>query len=686
MSAPASTRTSNTLSGDPFDFGGEIAWRPSPDYLTGSRLKAFIDRHGLRDLDHLLARSIAEPDWFWRAVLDDLDIQFYEPYSQVLDTSRGIPWARWCVGGRMNIVHNCLDKWMGTPVANRVAFHWEGENGETHYNTYAELWQSVNRCAAGLQDIGVSKGDRVALFLPMCPELIIAFLAVMRIGGVVLPLFSGYGADAVATRLQDAEAAVLVTADGFLRRGQVVRMKPIADEAVATAPSVRHVVVVSRLKIDVPVQPRDLSFGTLMSARLDVRWPEGMSPAPPPRWPAGADRLPVECPNEPTEAEDPLMLIYTSGTTGRPKGAVHTHCGFPIKTAQDMVHCFDVHEGETMYWVSDMGWMMGPWEVFGMLLLGGTFVIYDGALDYPGPDRLWSIVEKHRVNILGVSPTLVRSLMRHGDDPVRAHDLSSLRILGSTGEPWNPEPWRWLFEVAGSSRLPIINYSGGTEVSGGLVAGNVLTPLKPAAFAGPPPGIAADVVDEQGRPVRNEVGELVVRAPWIGMTRGFWKDPQRYEETYWSRFPGVWVHGDWAAIDDDGLWYILGRSDDTIKIAGKRVGPAEVESVLVEHPAVLEAAAIGIPDELKGQALVCFCVLRDHVPDPSLDVVLKGLVASRLGKPLRPERIHFVADLPKTRNAKVMRRVIRSAYLGQAPGDLSSLENPQAVEAIKKAR
>ena len=586
----------------------------------------------------------------------------------------------------MNIVHNCLDKWMGTPVANRIAFHWEGEDGQTLYHTYAELWQSVNQCAAGLQDLGVAKGDRVALFMPMCPELIIAFLAVIRIGGVVLPLFSGYGADAVATRLRDSEAAVLVTADGFLRRGQPVRMKPIADEAVATAPSVRHVVVVSRLKIDVPVHPRDVSFGDLMVRRLDLRWPPGMAPAPPPHWPAGAGRLPVECPNEPTDAEDPLMLIYTSGTTGRPKGAVHTHCGFPIKTAQDMVHAFDVHEGETMYWVSDMGWMMGPWEVFGMLLLGGTFVIYDGALDYPGPDRLWSIVEKYRVNILGVSPTLVRSLMRHGDDPVRAHDLSSLRILGSTGEPWNPEPWRWLFEVAGGSRVPIINYSGGTEVSGGLVAGNVLTPIKPAAFAGPPPCIAADVVDEHGRPVRNEVGELVVRAPWIGMTRGFWKDPQRYEDTYWSRFPGVWVHGDWAAIDDDGLWYILGRSDDTIKIAGKRLGPAEVESVLVEHPAVVEAAAIGVPDELKGQSLVCFCVLRaDANADGSLADDLKALVVARLGKPLRPERIHFVADLPKTRNAKVMRRVIRAAYLGLPPGDLSSLENPLAVEGIEQA-
>ena len=641
---------------------GEIAWRPTADYVNRSRLKAFIDLHGLRTYDELLARSTADPEWFWRAVLDDLSIEFYEPYTQVLDTSRGIPWTRWCVGGRMNIVHNCLDRWMGTPVADRHAFRWETEGGESGSWTYAELWQSVNQCAAGLEAIGIRKGDRVALFMPMCPELIITFFAVIRLGAIVLPLFSGYGADAVATRLRDAEASTLITADGFLRRGQPVRMKPIADEAVAAAPSVQRVVVVPRLGIDIPMHARDVLFSNVMKK--------------------GNRRA-----NEPTDAEDPLMLIYTSGTTGRPKGAVHTHCGFPIKTAQDMLHCFDVQPGETMYWVSDIGWMMGPWEIFGMTLLGGTFVIYDGALDYPGPDRLWSLVERHGVNVLGVSPTLVRSLMRHGDGPVRAHDLSSLRILGSTGEPWNPDPWRWLFDVAGGSRLPIINYSGGTEVSGGLVGGNVLTPLKPAAFAGPPPGIAADVVDDQGRSVRNQVGELVVRAPWIGMTRGFWRDDRRYEETYWSRFPNVWVHGDWAEIDEDGLWYILGRSDDTIKIAGKRVGPAEVESVLVEHPAVIEAAAIGIPDDLKGQSLACFCVLRPGMsPSPALADELKALVAQRLGKPLKPERVQFVSDLPKTRNAKVMRRVIRAAYLGEPPGDLSSLENPSAVAEIEGTR
>jgi len=643
-----------------FEFGGAIAWRPTSEQIAESRLTAFMKKHGLSNFNELMARSTTDLEWFWRAVLDDLGIEFYEPYSRVIDLSPGIARPSWCVGGRMNIVHNCLERWMGTPTEHRPALHWEGEEGTTRSLTYAELLREVNRAAGGLRALGVTPGDRVALFMPMCPELVIAFFAVIKIGGIVLPLFSGYGADAVTTRLRDAGVKVLITADGFWRRGQAVRMKEVADVAVAAAPSVEHVVVARRLGIDVSMRPLDLRWSDLLADRPDT------------------------CATERTGADDPLMIIYTSGTTGRPKGAVHSHCGFPIKTAQDMVHCFDVRAGETMYWVSDMGWMMGPWEVLGMTLLGGTVVLYDGALDFPAPDRLWSLVARHRVNILGVSPTLIRALMKHGEDPVRAHDLTSLRILGSTGEPWNPEPWKWFFDVVGSGRLPIINYSGGTEVSGGLVSGNVLTPLKPAAFAGPPPGIAADVVDDQGRPVRNQVGELIVRAPWIGMTRGFWNDSERYLDTYWSRFPDIWVHGDWAAIDDDGLWYILGRSDDTIKIAGKRLGPAEVESVLVDDPAVLEAAAIGVPDEMKGQALVCFVVLRPgHAPDNELTTRLTTLVIDRLGKPLKPKAIEFVRDLPKTRNAKVMRRLIRSAYLGDAPGDLSSLENPQAVDDIR---
>jgi acetyl-CoA synthetase len=396
---------------------------------------------------------------------------------------------------------------------------------------------------------------------------------------------------------------------------------------------------------------------------------------------------PEEAETEITMAEDMLMVIYTSGTTGRPKGAVHTHAGFPVKAAQDMAFGTDVHPGDIIYWMTDMGWMMGPWLVFGSLILGGAFFVYDGAPDYPGPDRLWSMVERHKITTLGLSPTLVRSLIPHGEAPFQDHDLSSLRFFASTGEPWNPDPWLWLFEKVGGGKRPIINYSGGTEISGGIVMGNPILPLKPCSFSAPCPGIAADVFDEHGNSVRNQVGELVIKAPWIGMTRGFWKDPDRYEETYWSRWPGIWVHGDFAAVDSEGMWYILGRSDDTIKVAGKRLGPAEVESVLVSHPAVLEAAAIGVPDPIKGNAVVVFCVLGPQdSPSEALRAELKELVAASLGKPLAPREILFVSDLPKTRNAKVMRRMIRAAYLGEEPGDTSSLVNPEAVEEIRRAR
>ena len=381
------------------------------------------------------------------------------------------------------------------------------------------------------------------------------------------------------------------------------------------------------------------------------------------------------------------MVIYTSGTTGRPKGAVHTHAGFPTKAAQDMAFGTDLHPGETLYWITDMGWMMGPWLVFGALILGGTFFIYDGAPDYPGPDRLWNIVEQHKITTLGVSPTLIRALIAQGEEPFRNHDLSSLKFFASTGETWNPDPWLWLFDKVGEGKRPIINYSGGTEISGGIVMGNPILPLKPCAFSAPCPGIAADVFDENGKSVRNQVGELVIKAPWIGMTRGFWKDPKRYEETYWSQWPNVWVHGDFAAVDSDGMWYILGRSDDTIKVASKRLGPAEVESVLVSHPAVVEAAAIGVPDEIKGSEVVVFCVLGPgESSSEALRSELKGLVTASMGKPLAPRQVLFVSDLPKTRNAKLMRRMIRAAYLGENPGDTSSLVNPEAVEEIRKAR
>jgi len=647
-----------------FTFGGPVVWRPTPELVAQSNIKAFMDRRGLADFDELMRWSTEDVGRFWEAVLADLDIRFDRPYERILDTSRGIPWAQWCVGGKLNIVTNCLDKWLGTPAQNRAALRWEGEEGQTRTLTYLDLYYEVNRVANALRSLGLKKGDAIGLYMPMIPEIVIALLAIVKIGGIVLPLFSGYAAPAIATRLIDAEAKALFTADGVYRRGQVVPMKDIADEAVAQSPSVQHVITVKRV------------------GREALPWRAGRDHW----WHDLMEGRPTQALSEPTDAEDPLMIIYTSGTTGKPKGAVHTHCGFPIKSAQDIWFGLDLKPSDTLYWVTDMGWMMGPWEVFGTTLLGATMLLYDGAPDYPDPDRLWALVERHAVTVLGISPTLVRALMRYGDEFVKRHDLSSLRLLGSTGEPWNPDPWLWFFHTVGGGRLPIINYSGGTEVSGGIVMGNVLTPLKPTAFSGPVPGMAADVVDDEGRSLRGQVGELVVRQPWIGMTRGFWKDPDRYIQTYWSRFPDVWVHGDWAAVDEDGLWYILGRSDDTIKVAGKRLGPAEVESILVGHPAVSEAAAIGVPDPLKGQEVVCFCVLKPgYAPDEGLREALRERVAQHLGKPLKPREVRFVRDLPKTRNAKVMRRVIRAAYLGQDPGDLSSLENPTAVEEIKRA-
>ena len=646
-----------------FQFGGEFVWRPTPELIAQSNLQQFIEKHGLGSYDELMRRSTTDIGWFWDTVLRDLDVQFYKPYSQIVDLSDGKPWAHWCVDGEMNIVHNMIDKYAGTPVDERIAIKSEIEDGTARTLTYKELREEVNKMAVTLRSLGLGKSDAIGVFMPMVPEIVVAMLAIIKIGGIFLPLFSGFGAAAIVSRLKDANAKALFTAAGTYRRGKFCAMKSVADEAVSQIPTLRQLVVLNQagewfvedLKIDAgPL--------TKLGGPFD------------------------DAPTERTSAEDPMMIIYTSGTTGKPKGAVHTHCGFPIKSAQDMWQGLDLHSDETLFWMTDMGWMMGPWEVFGTLLLGATMMLYDGAPDFPGPDRVWSLVDRHKVSALGVSPTLIRALRRYGDEIVHRHDLSSLRKFASTGEPWNPDPWMWLFQNVGRGKLPIINYSGGTEISGGIVMGNVLTPMKPCAFSGPLPGMAADIVDEDGKSVRGKVGELVIREPWIGMTRGFWKDRQRYIDSYWSRWPDTWVHGDWAAIDDDGLWYILGRSDDTIKIAGKRLGPAEVESILVAHPKVSEAAAVGVPDPIKGEALVCFCVLKKDVNGGvDLAAELKGNVARDLGKALAPRDVLFVGDIPKTRNAKVMRRVVRAAYIGEKLGDTSALENPASLDEIQQS-
>jgi acetyl-CoA synthetase len=540
---------------------------------------------------------------------------------------------------------------------------WEGDDGQTRTLTYAELLRDVGRLGNALKALGIGEGDRVGVFLPMSPEAAIATLAIVRIGAIYTPCFSGFGAQAVASRLQDCEAKMLITADGFHRRGNVVKMKETADEAVAACPSVKTVLVYRRLGRDIP-----------WTAGRDQWWHDATA------------QVADSCPALPVEADRPCLIIYTSGTTGRPKGAVLTHGGFLIKCAHDFAYVMDVGESDRLFWLTDLGWLMGPMLITASLSQGGTAVMFEGVPDFPKPDRLWALVERHRITVMGMSPTAVRGLMPHGPEHVHAHDLSSLRILGSTGEPWNPEPYRWLFDNAGKARVPIINYSGGTEISGGIIACFPIAPIKPCSFAGPIPGMAVEVFGEDGTPVRGTVGELVITRSWPGMTQGFWRDRDRYIETYWSRWPDVWVHGDWATIDADGFWFIQGRSDDTLKIAGKRLGPAEVESVLVGHPAVAESGVIGVPHEVKGEAIVCFVVLRPgHAPTEPLRKELAERVASQMGKALKPEKVLFTRDLPKTRSAKIMRRVIRATYLGKPAGDVSSLENPDAVKAVGEA-
>jgi acetyl-CoA synthetase len=642
-----------------------IVWRPSDDYVERANVTRLMRAHGIGSYDELVRRSQDDIEWFWDAVVKDLGIEFYQPYEQVLDQSRGPAWARWFTGGSINLAHNCVDRWAAA-TPDRAAVIWEGEEGATRTVTYAELRRMADGLAHGLRSLGVGKGHTVGIYLPMAPETIAATLACAKLGAIYLPIFSGYGAAAVATRLQDAEATALITADGFTRRGSLIRMKETADEALKESPTVRTVVVWRRLgRDDLPwTEGRDLDWDSLVAT----------------------DRPAEPFATEHLDPEDPLFIAYTSGTTGRPKGSVHVHGGFLVKIAEEVAYQTDLHPEETLFWVTDLGWLMGPWEIVGAGALGATVLLFDGVPNHPAPDRLWSMVERHRVNALGVSPTLIRALIPAGEEPVWRHDLSSLRILGSTGEPWNPEPYQWFLDTVGGGRCPIINISGGTEVGACFLSPLPITELKSCTLRGPALGMDIDIWDAQGRSVpAGQVGELVCKKPWPAMTRGIWKDPQRYLDTYWNRWPDVWVHGDWATRDEDGFWFLHGRSDDTMNIAGKRVGPAEVESALADHPAVMESAAVGVPDQVKGEAIWCFVVTKPgHERDDQLAAALAGVVSSELGKTIKPSRIVFVDELPKTRSAKIVRRALRAVVAGQDPGDLSSLENPASLEAIRE--
>lgn len=644
----------------PFD------WEPSAAQVAGSNLTAFLKQTGAPDYEALLARADADPAWLMAQVFAFCDFRFYAPYTTLLDTRDGIAWARWCVGGTTSIVLNCLDRHRGTPVWDQTFLVWEGEDpAAQRHLSYRTFDAEVCRLAGALTALGIARGDRVGLYLPSLPETFVAFFAVLKIGAVLMPLFSGFGPQPLATRLNDGEAKAVLTCDGTWRRGSAVALKGVLDEALQQVPSVEHVVVLRHVGavLDCPMQPeRDHDWASLVAGR------------------------PTDLPTAEMPAEAPAVLLYTSGTTGKPKGCVWTHVGFlGSMVTRDMHICADFRADDRFFFMSDMGWMVGAMCACIPSYFGASLLIAEGVPDHPDRGRFWRLVQDHAVSYLGVAPTLVRGLMRYGDADVERHDLSSLRITCSGGEAWTEAPWRWFFDHVCKRRIPILNIVGGTEVGGCNLIGTLHHPQRPGTFGARGLGAGADIVDDRGRPVADgQVGELVLRNPNIGMTKSLWRDDERYLDSYWRTLPGLWVHGDFARRDADGLYTILGRSDDTIKASGKRTGPSEIETLLTSTGKVSEAAAVGVADALTGSAIACACVAMPGVAaDAALRAELSAAVVAGMGASYRPRQVLLVSDLPKTRNMKVMRRVVRAVIEGADAGDLSALVNPEAVDELR---
>jgi acetyl-CoA synthetase len=636
-------------------------WNPTADYIDNANVMRLARRHGVDSIDELRKKSTADIEWYWDAVVSDLGLPFSNAYRGVLDASNGLEFPDWFPGGTFNVVDACITRWCNDG-ADRSAVVHEAEDGTVRTLTYGALAEQVSLAAAGLSALGIGPGDAVGIYLPMIPEAVVSCYAIAGIGAILVPLFSGFAAPAIASRLNDAEVKAVIVADGTLRRGRKVAM---ADELVAAmvkCPTVESVVVVDNVDsggVDEIAGTKTVSWQTLVDP-AQTKWTFEAFPA-----------------------MQTLMLGYTSGTTGKPKGAVHTHAGFTVKVASEVAYSFDVGRDGVFCWITDMGWIMGPLAAFGTHANGASLLLFEGSPDVPDVYRLWDLVARHRITMLGVSPTLVRALKSADLAQIKDRDLSSVHVLGSTGEPWDPASYDWLAEDVFDSRVPVINFSGGTEVGGSFLAPYPVEPIPSCSLGGPSLGMDVDVVDDSARPLRGEIGELVCRQPWPAMTRGVWRDKERYLEAYWSTFPGMWCHGDYALVDKSGQWFILGRSDDVMNIAGKRLAPAEVESVLATHAAVAESAAIGVPDPKKGESVWAFWVARPGAETDGVSEELRTLVAKGVGKPFAPSKVWQVASLPKTRSAKIMRRAVRAAALDTDPGDLSSAENPDAVAAIR---
>jgi acetyl-CoA synthetase len=599
-------------------------WQPTPEFARATNVFRYMQKLGFDDRQAFLRYSVDQLEEFWGDLAVELGVEWTQPFTQVLDTSRGVEWARWYVGGKLNIAANTLDRHTRGPRSSRIAVISECEDGSRRVLTFAELGREVNQVANVLKGLDLAPGDRVALVMPMVADAVTVLYACFKLGLVPVLIFAGFGTGAIASRLQNSGAKAIFTADHLMRRGKKLPLLSKVEEAARQCPAVQHI------------------FSEL---------------------PKGSGK---PYPTLALDSETPALMLYTSGTTGKPKGVIHTHAGALLQTAKEIYLAFDHRPDDRFFWLSDIGWMMGPWSIIGNHHFGGTIFLYDGAPDFPGPNRLWEMLERERITTFGVSPTAVRQLTRTSD-PSRC-DLSSLRLLGSTGEPWDEVSYRWFFERIGGSRCPIINISGGTEIIGCFLFPLPIQSLKPCTLGAPAPGMATEIKD----------GYLVCCKPAPSMTRGIWGDPERYLETYWSRFPGCWDHGDWASVDRDGCWFLHGRADESMNVAGRKVGPAEVEDALMAHPAVSEAAVIGVPDDVKGEAIVAYAVLKNGVAPPS-EAELIAHVGTLMGAPFRPRAVLVVSELPKTQSGKIVRRLLRQKYLGEPLGDLSTVANPACL-------
>jgi acetyl-CoA synthetase len=672
------------MTADPAADSEGTVHEPGREFVESTNVWRFMQTYGIEDREALVERTTTEldgepdsgVDWFWDELVDYLGIEFDDPYDTVRDDADGPQFTDWYPSGRLNIAHNTVDRHAAADSdrRNTVATIWEGEGGEVREVTYHELHRQANKVANALAARGVETGDRVGLYMPMVPEVVSILYGCFKVGAVAVPIFSGFGVDATATRLEDPECDVLFTADGFYRRGSEVTLKDAADEAIEQSDhDVAHTVVYERFA------------GT--ETEVEVPMTEGRDEF----WDAAVEPQSDDYETKSLPSAQESMLLYSSGTTGKPKGIVHTHAGGLLQPAKEIHFGFDQKPADRFFWMSDIGWMMGPWTLVGNHAFGGTVFVYEGAPDYPDPDRFWAMIDRHSVTQFGISPTAIRALRKQGDEWLAGHDLSSLRLLGSTGEPWDPESWQWFYEQVGGGETPIINISGGTEICGCFLMPMPIDDLKPCTLGGPGLGMDVDIVDSSGESIAdsNERGFLVARDSCPSMTKSLWAGDERYLEEYWSTFedPPMWDHGDWAQKDADGLWFLHGRADDALNVAGRKVGPAEVEGAAMEHPGVNQVAAVGVPDDTTGTAVVTYVVPEAGAAESDeLREAVREKVGERLGKPFRPREVLFVDEFPLTQSGKVVRRAVQATYTGEDLGDLSSIENPEALDRLEAAR